>query len=320
MRLLFFCIFLTIWAAPSWAAEASLITDETDWVDEPDDSSRTIKEHFLGTSADIGRQVDRMADAIDMLLAGKRYTRLDNQSNARLSQVVTHSEGGKTRASTDFNLNIRLPNLEKRWAIRFTSYDEAEESRDLQQRRVHIRPRRREYGASVGFFQNFYNVKTTFQPRLVLKDPLEMSYVLRFETTARFRKFKIIPRLELFADALKGTGEFVSLEFVIPLTKRWELSFQNEEEYRQRGNLFTTNHGITFDYALSETQGVGLSFIWGSSSRPSFHLDSFMIAPSYAQEIFRDRLRYSLTPFLLFAKTDRFKGDAGATLNVVVTF
>ncbi len=320
MRLLLFCIFLTLSGGTAAAAGDSQVTDETDWVDDVEEKDRTMKERFLDTSDDIGRQVDRMADAIDMLLAGKRYTRLNNQSNARLSQVVTHSEGGVTRTSTDFNLNIRLPNLEKRWAIRFTSYDEAEESRDLQQRRVRTRPRRREYGASVGFFKNFYNIKTTFQPRLVLRDPLEMSYVLRFETGAKFPKFRLIPRLELFADALKGTGEFVSLEFVIPLSSRWELSLQNEEEYRERGNLFTTNHGITFDYALSDTQGLGLSFIWGSTSRPSFHLNSFMVAPSYAQEIFRDRLRYSLTPFLLFAKSDRFKGDAGVTLNVVVTF
>lgn len=315
MRLLFLYVF---WVYVGVAA--AQVTDETDWVDEPAERNRSMKERFMDTSDNIGERVDRMADAIDMLLAGKRYTKLENRSNARVSQVITHSEGGRTRTSTDFNLNLRLPNLEKRWAIRFTSYDEAEESRDLQQRRVRTRPRREEYGAAVGFFKQFYKVKTTFQPRLVLRDPLEMSYVLRFETSAKFSWVRLVPRLELFADALKGTGEFVSLEFIIPLSKRLEMSIQNEEEYRERGNLFTTNHGLTFDYALSSTQGLGLSFIWGSSSRPSFHLDNFTIAPSYAQEIFRDRLRYSLTPFLLFAKSDRFKGDAGATLNVVVIF
>lgn len=305
MRLLLLAIFL-LYAA----AAVSDVKDETDWIEEEEKTT---------LADDISRQVDRMADNIDMLLAGKRYTKMQNLSNARISQVVTQSEGGRTRTSTDFNLNLRLPNLEKRWAVRFTSYDEAEESRDLQQRRVRTRPRRTEYGAAVGFFKKLGNIKTTFQPRLVLKDPLEMSYVLRFESSAG-EKIKLIPRLELFADPLKGTGEFLSLELVIPLTKRMEFSIQNEEEYRERGNLFTTSHGLALDYALASDKGVGIALVWGSSSRPNYHLDTFTVAPSFAQEIYRDRLRYSLTPFLLFAKSDHFKGDAGVTLNVVVTF
>ncbi len=312
MRLLFLYIFLlNAVAAMTTATATAAVTDETDWIEEPEKTS---------LAQDISSRVDRMADQIDMLLAGKRYTRMANESNVKVSQVVTHSEGGRTRTSTDFNLNLRLPNLEKRWAVRFTSYDEAEESRDLQQRRVRTRPRRTEYGAAVGFFKKLGNIRTTFQPRLVLKDPLEMSYILRFESSAAIKKIRLIPRLELFADPLKGTGEFFSLEFVYQPNRRWEFSVQNEEEYRERGNLFTTNHGLSAEYALDDTKGLGLALVWGSTSRPKFHLSSFTVAPSFAQELIRNRLRYGLTPFLLFAKGDRFKGDAGVTLNVVVTF
>lgn len=303
MRLLLLCVFLMSLLECAFAEE-----------------QRTFEQRMLDTGDDISRSVDRMADQIDMLLAGKRYTRMPNKSSARISQLVTHREGGKDKLSTDFNLNLRLPNLEKRWAVRFTSYDEAEESRDLQQRRVLTRPRRREYGAAVGFFRKLGKVRTTFQPRLVLKDPLEMSYILRFESNAEVKPIRLIPRLELFADPTKGTGEFVGIELVYKLADRWEMSNQNEEEYRERGNLFTTNHGLSFDYALSDNQGLGLSFVWTSSSRPAFHLDSFTIAPSYAQEIYRDRLKYSLTPFIQFAKVVHFQGDVGVTLNIVIIF
>ncbi len=281
----------------------------------------TVEQKVLNASDTIGDAVELGADKLDMILSGgKRYTQRANNSKAKISQLVTWSEGGVVKKSTDFGINLRLPNVEKRWALRFTSYDEEEERRDMQQRTVRTRPRERQYGAALMFLKKLGSVRITFQPKLELRDPLFMSYVLRFESSAESGPVRIVPKVELFADPKKGTGEFAGLEFITQLSERWELSFQNEETYRERGNIFNTSHGVTLDYALADDKGLGWSLVGSSNSRPSFHLDTLRVATTYGQSFYSGKLNAGLTPFLSFGKPDHFKGDAGISLNVSVIF
>lgn len=280
----------------------------------------TFEQKALGVTDSLAKRVDSMAESIDIMLAGKRYTRKPNSSSANVNQFVTYREGGKVDTSTDFGINLRLPNLERRWQLRFTSYDEEEENRDLQQQRVRTRARPRDYGAGLFFFEKLGNIKTTFQPRLELKDPLEVSYVLRFESQAEKGFFRLIPRMDLYADPQKGTGEFLSLEIIMELSKRLELSIQNTEEYRERENFFTTQHGISLDRSLDDKRAVGMGVTAGSHNRYHFHLDSLVASVSYAQLIYKDRLSFALTPFQSFVKNEHFKGKSGVTFTLNMMF
>lgn len=268
----------------------------------------------------MGDYVGRRVERVDIALAGKRYVRKPNESSVTVTQLLTHTEGGELVNQSNFGINARLPNLEKRWQLRFTSYDEEEAERDLQQRRIRTAPRQREYGAGLFFLRNLGNVKTTFQPRVEFKDPLEMSYVLRFESAAEQKSTRLAPRLELFADPEKGTGQFFSLEFVTPITERINFVLNNEEEYRENGNYFLTNHGISFDYAFADDKGTGISFLFGANNRPTYHLETFSIGTPLAHEVYRQRFKYFFTPFIQFAKGNHFKGKVGASFNLELTF
>ncbi|MGE0526025.1 MAG: hypothetical protein AB7P49_03100, partial [Bdellovibrionales bacterium] len=159
------------------------------------DEDPTLRERALETTESISHQIQRAARQLDLVLAGKKYTDKENDSEIKISQLVTWSEGGQLRTSTDFGINLRLPNLEKRWQLRFSSFDEREEERNVRQRRIRTAPREQENGASFLFFyRELGNVKTTFQPRLELKDPLEMSYTLRFESSAEEGRLRLAPR------------------------------------------------------------------------------------------------------------------------------
>jgi hypothetical protein len=123
-------------------------------------------------------------------------------------------------------------------------------------------------------------------------------------------------RFELFADPEKGTGQFGSLEFVTPVTDRVDFIFNNEEEYRENGNFFLTNHGLTLDYAFAHDKASGISLLFGCNNRETYHLETFTVATPLAHEVYRQKFRYSFSPFIGFAKPDHFKGKVGASLNV----
>lgn len=285
-----------------------------------EEEQKTLAEKAIHTGNVIEKGVDKAAEKIDIALAGKKYTKKRNESRVNITELVTWREGGHVKNSADFGINLRLPNLEKKWQVRFTSYDEREESRNLQQRRLRTQPRRRDYGAALLFFKRLGKVRTSFQPRLALKDPLEMSYVLRFESEAENKSTRLAPRFELFADPEKGTGEFLSLEFNHDLGKKWGLSLQAEEEYRERGNYFVSNNGITFEYQLTDNKGLGFSYLTGSNNKSRFHLESYSFSTAFVHEVVHERLKYFVTPFLAFTKPEHFKGDAGISLNTELSF
>lgn len=280
---------------------------------------KSVEQRALEMSANISEHVEKTAEAIDIILAGKRYTNRVNETTVNVSQLLTWSEGGKISNSTDFGVNLRLPNVEKRWQVRFSNYNENEESRDLNQRTVRTTPRQRDYGAALYFFKKLGNVRTTFQPRIQLKNPLQMSYVLRFESAAERKPFRLEPRLEFYADSLKGTGEFFSANFIYHPGGKWEFGLENQEEYRQKANYFTTGHGITADYALSDKEGLGAAAVTNSENH-NFHLSSLTLATSYNRVLYKDLLKFSLSPFLGFGKADRFKGRSGISLTVDAMF
>lgn len=284
-------------------------------------ADETFPEKVLTSTNVVGDAIGKAADKVDVWVAGRRYIRKPNESSATLTQRVTWREQGKINTSTDFGFNVRLPNIERRWQLRFTSYDEEEAQRNLEERRrVRTTPRKREYGAGLFFFQKLGNIKTTFQPRLVLKDPLEMSYLLRAESAAEMKRTRLSPKLELFAHPEKGTGEFFSLEFVTPISEKMDFILTNDEEYREKDNFFLTNHGVSADYALTEDKALGLSFLFACNNKDTYHLDGFKIATTFAHEIRMDKLKYYVSPFLDFQKIRNFKGETGVTLNIELIF
>lgn len=281
----------------------------------------TFEERAIEFTESISNKVSATGEAIDLILARKKFTDKRNDSHINLSQLVNWTEGGHVATSTDFGFNIALPNVEKRWQLRFSSYDEEQESRDLNQRTLRTQARPRDPGAALLFFKKLGNVKTSFQPRLELKSPLQVSYVFRLSSAADLKYVRLEPRVEFFADSIKGTGEYSEVRVVIRRspTSRWEYALENDEEYREKLNFFSTHHGITTSYALSDTQGLSGAII-ASSENHDFHLASLNISTGYGQQIYSELLRYGISPYIVFGKSDHFHGHVGISLSVEAIF
>jgi len=264
-------------------------------------------------------QVQNLADKVDLMIAGRRYVDELNNTRVSVSQLITWKEGGAVDKSTDLGVNLRLPNTERRWQARFATYDEDAEERNMQQRRVRTTPRPRDPGASLFFLQRLGDIDVSFQPKLQLKNPLEMSYVLKLKSNATYKKIQVNPEAQFFVDAQDGAGEYFALNFEGALAPRTAWHFDNEEEYHELNHQFSTRHGLAADYGLSDHQALGAAFV-AQSLNHNFHLDTLNLSGSYAEEIYKDLLRYMISPFIGFAKVDNFKGKVGITLTVTVIF
>lgn len=268
---------------------------------------------------EIEDSVKTFADSLDSLLSGSETgSKERNKSQAKLSYQVIHREGGHLSSSPDFSLNLRLPKLERKWQLRFTSYDEEAEDRSKLSPYSRVK-REKKLAAGIGLFRQLGKIKVSFRPRLVLKDPLEMSYVLRFERSGVMGPFELRMKTDLYADAEKGTGEYVELGAGVKLG-RFDVSTTHKEEYKERGNEFTTGHGFTAEYPLTKTIGLYQTNTFGFTNRPVYHLTDIDVATGYGQVLKPNRLYYSFGPSLNFSKGRRFKGEAAVSLSVALEF
>jgi hypothetical protein len=263
--------------------------------------------------------VDDVSEKLDVTLAGRKYKSVKkNTTSAKISQSLIYREGGNLDPTTRFTVNLRLPNLERRWQLRFTSYDEEEQSRRRVAPHEALQPER-EFGAGLGIFRELGKVKISFMPKLVLRDPLEMNYVLRFEKNDELSFVRILHRADLFANAAKGTGQFYEITLLKEFD-RWSISTKHQEEYRERDHLFTVGHGLTFGYSLTDNMGVYQAYSVHSSNIPSYHLDIYSVSCGVGYEIRPQRFKVGLGPVLDFPKSRSFKGTSSLALTGELIF
>jgi hypothetical protein len=316
-----FLISSTVYIAvicPAVAAESAQVsTNSAKCSPPPAVATESSAEHIAKSISDT---ITREANWLDLFLAGKKYTTDRNQSSAELRQHLSWRDLSGYSNSTDVNLDIRLPNLEKRWALRFSSYDEGEEERDLLNAGVRLRPREKRPGAALVFAQELGNIKMNFQPRLLLKDPLVLNYILRIYSQAEKGPLKFNPQLQLFADAEKGTGELGSVDFGFQITRFTGVSFRSDEEYSDFENKFATNQSLSIGHALREDIGISLAGSAYSNNEPVFVLQSLNAAISFSHVLKAKRLSYAVSPYLDFPRGNAFHGIFGVSLEITVSF
>lgn len=309
LRILF-CLFSCVMMGLSAFAET-----------KPEEPERAEwEEKFIQKNKDISNWFDSFTEGIDLFLVGKRVTKDKNKSSIRIDNTTTSTEGRNIANNTSIAIKPRLQNLEEFMQLKFTSYDEKEDGRGVESGYLRKTQRKKNYGATVGFIRKLGKVRTTFQPRITLQDPLKVAHSLAFESVAEVKKFQMNPKFELFADPDKGTGTFQAVNFNWVFTPVYSFTFINEAEYQEKAHILSVTNGFALGQEYSEKAGFTYSWIFTSHNRERYHLDSHSVSVTYHQNIYRNILDFQLTPHLDFVKNERFKGKTGIIFNLSLNF
>lgn len=279
-----------------------------------------FEQTFINDNITISRWFDGMAEGIDLFLAGKKLTEKRNETSVTLGSSFFYTERDKYSDSTSFNINLRLPNVEEYWQLKFTSYDESEE-RGVQEKYLRQTARPRNYGASIGFFRKLGNVRTSFQPRINLSGNPSVSHSLSFESVSEVKNnYRLNPKLELYANASKGAGIFQALNFNYQMNKIYSLTLINEGDYEDRTHLYSVTNGLSLGQWITDKTSIGYGVFFNSSNKPSYMLEGYNFSVSWSQLLYRKILDYQIIPHLDFYNEFGFRGTTGITLNVNLNF
>lgn len=306
-------------------AKAPASEKKTESKSEPEPKSAFIvneafEEQFIEGNIAVSEYFDELADGLDTFIMGKRITRRRNETSVKVSNNTIVLEGAGTQNSTSIGLNLRLPNVEEYWMLKFTSYDESEERRGVQNGYLRQTPRQQNYGASVGVFRKLGNVNTAFQPRIDLGDPLKISHSLTFESLAELPNYSVNPKLELFADPKDGAGFYVALNFGFRLSKYYNLTLINNGEYSDKKHLLATANGFSIGQFVDRRTSISYSLIFNGKNQPNYHLESYDLSVAWSQLVYRKIFDYQLIPYLNFAREKGFRGRPGFVLNLNLNF
>ncbi|MEK6628163.1 MAG: hypothetical protein AABY53_06015 [Bdellovibrionota bacterium] len=294
--------------------------DSFDIADDDDElHKKTFERKFIDSNIEISKWFDNLTEGIDLFLVGEQLNSEKNQSSVKLENTTFSKEGTAPSNQTTIIINPRFPNLEKYWNLKFTSYNEQDE-RGAKNKLIRQSPRETNYGATIGVFKSVGKIRTSFQPRIGLQDPLVISHSLVFESTLDLNHFQINPKLNLFADATNGTGLFQAINFNFVLTNTFSLTLINDGTYFEKTHKYTTTNGVSLGQSISNINAMSYSLLFFSNNRDNYHLDSYVLSTSWYHLIYKKILDLQLTPHLEFTSLRGYKGQAGISLQLTLNF
>ncbi len=315
--LTFFSVSLSLRA---WAQEEAAATlQDAEQAKEAEKSNKSWEQKFIVGNIAVSEWLDTLAEKVDLFLTGKKLTTRQNETNVRIesSTFVVEREGVSNSGS--INVNLRLPNLEEYWQLKFSNYDENEDRKGIQRGDLRTVPRERNYGATLGLFRKLGNVRTAFQPRIGLQNPLKVSHSLSFESSANYQNSDITPKLEFFANPDRGTGFFPSMNVHFQLSHIFSLTLINEGEYDDKTHLFSVTNGFSFGQGVTDRSSLSYNLIFGSVNQPSYRLDSYSLSMSWSHLLYRKMLDYRITPHLDFLNAKGYEGVPALTFTIGLT-
>lgn len=301
-------------------SEYELLADDPEALPSDESNEPTFEQRFIKSNIAVSNWFDGFAEGVDLFLVGKRITDRPNESSVKIENSTFFIDGRGLKNTSGLGVNLRLPNLEDYFQLKFTSYDEKSENRTGKNNYLRQTPRDINYGASVGVFRKLGNIRVAFQPRIELQDPLKVSHSITFESVADMKSFKVNPKFELFANPTKGTGMFQALNFNWSLTRIYSLTWINEGEYEEKLNKLTVNNGLSLGRVIDDRTALTYSLMVTSDNRPNYHLEGYSFAVSWNQLIYKKILDYEITPYLNFAREVGFRGVTGVVFTVNLNF
>lgn len=280
----------------------------------------TFEDSLIESNIRIARFFDSMANGLDLFLAGQQYTAKANKTSVIVDSSAYYNSKDYLTSDFSFNVNLRLPNLEEYWQVTFTSYDETRE-RGVAQNYLRQQPRTRDYGATLGFFRQLGNVRTSFQPHISFAGAFKISHTLTFESIAEQSKsYRLNPKLQLYADADKGAGIFQGINLNFTLNKNYTLTFINEGDYQDRPHTYTVTHGLSLGQFFTPTANMSYNAFMTFINRPNYQLSSYNFSVLYSQTLYKNILLYQIGPNLTFASQYNYWGNPGGTFHLSLIF
>lgn len=308
-------LYLVVYPVP-----AQCFSKVDDFENFESDGKDTFETRFIKSNIKLTNWFNRITSNIDHFLVGQQIQNEKNESSVRIENSTYSVERKGVNNQTAFIISPRFPNFEKYWNLKFTTFDDQAISRSAQKSLSQSSPHETNYGATIGFFKKIGKIRTSFQPRIELQNPLKVSHSLAFDTRIEFVDFELYPKFEFFANPTNGTGLFQAFNFEFVLTDILSLTLINEGTYEEKKNKYTVINGFSINQFVSKKNSISYNLLFTSHNRDNYHLDMYTFGATWYHVFYRKILDIQITPHIDFTEQLYFKGELGLTVRLTLSF
>ena len=316
---LFFSVLLLLLTS-QLKAQVKVQSNDELWLADETEPEETFEQRFIRSNIAITEWFDGTAEGIDLFLVGKKISKRKNNTHLKVANSTFALDGEGTQNRTSISVDLKLPNLEEYWQLKLSSFDEAEASRSAQTGYLRNTPQETKHGASVGLFRRWGNVRTAFQPRVELTDPLKVSHSLSFESIADFKTFEANPKVEFYATPDKGAGIDTAFNWNFIVTKRVSFTLINNWDYQEKIHTLSAGNGFSFGQLIDRANTMSYGLLFFSNNRDNYHLEGYSFSVGWSHLIYKKILDFQLIPHLDFNRDKDFRGAAGLIFNLNLNF
>jgi hypothetical protein len=269
----------------------------------------------------ISKAIDKAMTSVDVALAGgKKLVNTLNVTRLTIRNQINWPQGGPFAYNPHLDVRLHLPNFEKKWQLKFITYDQNQEDLGINRDRLKTVPIRNDYAGSIGVLQKLGEVNVEFEPRIQFQGGVQVSYYSKLTSSASTKYFSIHPEAQFFAKSDTGVGEFFAGNIDFPIYKTFTATLINEEQYLDQSDILSTNNGVGFAYNYNDTMSQNYTLIFEFTSRPNFQLGLYTVATSFTHKFYKNVLHYTIQPYLAFSNTIDYLGAPGINFELDLIF
>ncbi|WJG09101.1 hypothetical protein [Aliiglaciecola sp. LCG003] len=210
-------------------------------------------------------------------------------------------------------IRVKLPNLKNRVDLILSDYDDADEDK-IRAGRVNGRDRKDNFSLAlryktkpdsgfshrIGFGRRFqYFTKSRYRDAVDINENLEMRYDASIYYYNR-DKF--------------GTDLGLALNY--DYSPETVLRFDNRFYFREKSDDWLWQHSWQMLHQIDDSSAMILGYYIEGLSRPSYHLEKYLLSVKLRKNAFRQWLYFDLEPFIVWRREESFSASFGVALRV----
>jgi hypothetical protein len=249
----------------------------------------------------VGNNVNLLANRLDSFFANQRADDELGRSVIRVRNINQFRDREESDTRNEFRLNLRLPNLEDRFKLKWFQSDKKEplnpeerKARELEISNVSKLETKWMFRADAG-------VNVAIPPVVFTRARLRKNT----ETGEFIHRF--VEELAWFSNQ-DGLYNRISLDSDYTVSDDVLFRFINFKEWRITSKNFVTSHGPTLLQKLSEKDGISYSFIVSSTiAEGTWFMANYGPSIGYRRNVYRNWLFMDVNPGLDFPKNYSFR-------------
>lgn len=260
---------------------------------------------------------------VDAFFADDKHVGLTNRSKLKFAFTTNFREAAGPFIVSDINYNLVLPRTQKRLRI-FVENEQEERQNETfatnYQRQDARTQRADSTAAGLRYIINKSGIQFFQDTGVILDVPPRAFVRWTAKKDIMFRDWILKAREQVEWNNVDGITSVLNLDFDTRLTRKFLLRMVNDTLWNDTDYVVTFENGPTLFHKLDDKRGLSYSARVITLNKPTFEVDNYLVQLTYRQNVYRDWLFASFTPFLNFPRANNFHRTPGFIIRTDAVF